>query len=95
MKCAALTAQRLVSDLVPRAPAPAIRQAARLLKDGPAASRQDLDTACPGLWAGLERRLRDRGMYEKCEYLKSLSEPDTIHGEIKRGLLGDLTGEYT
>lgn len=80
-------------------PAWSLRWSARppaLLKDGRAVPRSALDALNPQLWARLETRLAamGMGMGEKYGFLSALARPERICIGIKRGLLGDLTGEY-
>ncbi len=90
----ALATQHRLNELVPAVGPSAIRRAAGLLKDGRAARRSDLELISPDLWTGLEKNLETMGLAEKYGFLKSLSQPDRACIGFKRGLLGDLTGEY-
>ncbi len=90
----ALQTQHLLQELAPGASPAVIRRAARLLRDGRAASRSDLESRCPGLWSGLEARLVSAGLDGKYGFLKALSQRERIAIGFKRGLLGDATGEY-
>ena len=90
----ALATQHRLNELVPAVGPSAIRRAAGLLKDGRAARRSDLEAISPDLWIGLEENLEAMGLAEKYGFLKSLSQRDRTCIGFKRGLLGDLTGEY-
>jgi len=72
-----------------------IRKIAQLMKDGRAARRLDIEAINPELWSELEQRLDLLGIKEQYEYLKSLAQSDRMCIGTKRGLMGDLTGEYT
>lgn len=65
-----------------------------LFKDGRAVSRRTLDRLAPGMWERMEGRLDAFGIRNSCDYLKGFN--DTGHGAVgfKRGLMGELTGEY-
>jgi hypothetical protein len=71
-----------------------IRKAARLMKEGRAARHLDIEAISPGIWTELEKKLEELGVKEEYEYLKSLAQTERICIGIKRGLMGDLTGEY-
>ena len=89
-----INAQETIRDLIPGIDGLSARRAARLLKDGRASRRSDLEAACPGLWGRLEAELEDQGLGEKYAFLKTLTDPDSMSIGIKRGLMGDLTGDY-
>jgi len=71
-----------------------VRRAAMLLGDGKAASGEEIQTISIQLWKGLEEKLRLVGIGDEYDYLKKLSNPGKIKIGIKRGLMGDRTGEY-
>ena len=71
-----------------------VRQLANLLRDGRLAYRGDLEAISPGLWTRLEERLGEFGCRAELEYLASLSSSEDLFIGMKRGLMGDLTGEY-
>lgn len=71
-----------------------VRRAAMLLRDGKAASCEEMQTISIQLWKGLEEKLRVVGIGDEYDYLKALSNPGEIRIGIKRGLMGDRTGEY-
>lgn len=89
-----LKVQSALKELAPSAAPSAVWGAAALMKEGKAASRGDIDSAAPGLWTELEKKLEAVGIGEEYEFLKRLSFPDRICIGLKRGLMGDLTGEY-
>jgi hypothetical protein len=90
----AMATQRYLQELLPEVQPAVTRQAARLLRDGRAARRADLEALGPDLWPKLEERLAALGMAEKYGFLRSLAQPDEICIGMKRGLMGDLTGDY-
>jgi hypothetical protein len=51
-----IQSQALVKDLAPLANPSTVREAARLLKDGLAAKRSDLDAITPEIWQGFEKK---------------------------------------
>jgi hypothetical protein len=89
-----LRSQSLVKDLVPLANPLAVREAARLLGDGLAAKRSDLDAIAPEIWYGLEKKFGATSMWDGYQFLKSMARQERMAGGIKRGLMGDLTGYY-
>lgn len=89
-----LKAQSILKELLPEASPAVIREAARLMKDGKAARKGDLDAIAPPLSAALESKMEAAGLKDSYSFLKSLSQHDDLFVGLKRGLLGDLTGEY-
>jgi hypothetical protein len=90
----ALRVQSWLKELMPEANPSVIREAARFMKEGKAARRSDIESLSPELWKRLEMQLEIAGLNEEYGYLKSLSQQDRICIGFKRGLLGDLTGDY-
>jgi hypothetical protein len=90
----ALRVQSWLKELMPEANPSVIREAARFMKEGKAARRSDIESLSPDLWKRLEMQLEVAGLNEEYGYLKSLSQQDRICIGFKRGLLGDLTGDY-
>ncbi len=86
--------QVLLKELFPGYDSSVIRKAGRVMKEGRAVRRIDIEAFAPGLWDELERKLDAFGLKDKYEFLKSISRVDRICIGIKRGLMGDLTGEY-
>lgn len=86
--------QSSLKDLLPTADPLSIRTAARYMKEGKAARRSDIESISPVLWSELETKLELVGVKEEYDFLKSLSQQQKICIGLKRGLLGDLTGEY-
>ncbi len=90
----ALRVQSWLKELLPEANPSVIREAARFMKEGKAARRSDIESLSTELWKRLEMQLEVAGLNEEYGYLKSLSQQDKICIGFKRGLLGDLTGDY-
>ncbi len=86
--------QTSLKEMFPSQDQLVIRKAARLMKEGRAARRLDIEAISPGIWTELEKKLETLGVKEEYDYLKSLSQAERICIGIKRGLMGDLTGEY-
>ena len=89
-----LKVQSSLKDLLPIADPSVIRRAARFMKEGKAARRSDLESISPQLWEELEKKLEVSGIKEEYDFLKSLAWKEKMCIGLKRGLLGDLTGEY-
>lgn len=83
----------LLTDLFPEASPAAIRSLTPLMKEGKAVSQSGLETILPGAWKTLEDRLKGAGLEDSLQYLASLTKCELYAG-VKRGLMGDLTGEY-
>lgn len=89
-----LKVQSSLKELLPKADPFVIRRAAKFMKEGKAAKRSDLESVSPELWEELEKKLEVAGIKEEYEFLKSLAQKEKMCIGLKRGLLGDLTGEY-
>ena len=90
----ALKVQSSLKELFPEADPTIIRKAARFMREGKAARRSDIESLSPELWKRLERQLEVAGLKEEYGFLKSLSQQEKICIGFKRGLLGDLAGDY-
>lgn len=89
-----LKVQSSLKELVPKADPSVIRKAARFIKEGRAARRSDIESISPELWEELEKKIELAGIKEKYNFLTSLGQNEKICIGLKRGILGDLTGEY-
>jgi len=90
----ALKAQLFLKELLPEANPSILRQIARFMRDGRAAQRRDIESVSKELWGKLEKRLEVLEIKEEYDFLKPMALEDQISIGFKRGLLGDLTGEY-
>lgn len=86
--------QSSLKELLPNANPMVLRQAAMFMKEGRAAKRSDIVSISPELWEEMEKKLDIMGLKDEYDFLKSLSQGEKICIGLKRGLLGDLTGEY-
>jgi hypothetical protein len=84
----------ILKDLLPGVDSQSLRKIAGLMKEGRAAKKADIDNVDPKAFKSLERRLKSVGLGESYVYLKTLGRQDRICIGLKRGLMGDLTGEY-
>jgi hypothetical protein len=94
IKALSVKTQLSLQELLPVFDSSVIRKIAKLMKDGRAARHMDIDAISSGVWTELEKKLDAFGIKEEYEYLTSLGQADRICIGIKRGLMGDLTGEY-
>jgi hypothetical protein len=90
----ALKVQSSLKELLPKADPSVIRRVSRFMKEGKAAKRSDIESISPELWVELEKKLDVAGIKEEYDFLKSLARKEKMCIGLKRGLLGDLTGEY-
>lgn len=81
--------QALVKDIYPDASSETLTVASRLLKEGRAARRFDLEDLDPLLFASLEARLRAAGMGEEYDHLASLGKKNMVRIGIKRPLVSE------
>lgn len=94
MNALTVQSQSMIKDLVPTADPSVVRTLSRLMKDGKAARKSDIESISQDVWAALEKKLEDTPIWSAYEYLKSISRQEKIAAGIKRGLMGDLTGNY-
>ncbi len=86
--------QELIKSFTPGIDSSALRRAARLMRDGKAAKRSDLDAISPALWHGLEKKIEEIGILEEYKFVSSLAQKEKMCVGFKRGLMGDFTGDY-
>jgi hypothetical protein len=89
-----LKVQELLAAAAPGIDSLTLRRAADIMREGRAARRADIEAISPALWAGLEARLAASGAAETYAYLKGIGDASRIAVGLKRGLMGDRTGEY-
>jgi hypothetical protein len=94
IKALSVKTQLSLQELLPIYDSSVIRKVAKLMKDGRAARRIDIEAISPGIWTELEKKLDSFGIKEQYEYLQSIGQAERTCIGIKRGLMGDLTGEY-
>jgi hypothetical protein len=71
-----------------------LRRIASIMKEGKAARRADVERINPKVWHELEKKITSTRLNESYTFLKKLSRQEKISIGFKRGLMGDLTGEY-
>lgn len=94
MNALSLKVQSALKELLPQSDPAVIRRASRLMREGRAASKHDIEAISPQLWKQLESRLEAYGIKDTYDFLRSLSQEEQVCIGVKRGLMGDLTGEY-
>ena len=94
IKALSVKTQLSMQELLPVFDSSVIRKIAKLMKDGRSARHMDIDAISSGIWAELEKKLDQFGVKEEYDYLASLGQSERICIGMKRGLMGDITGEY-
>lgn len=89
-----IQSQSVLKDLAPSADPSVIRAVSRLIKDGKAARSSDINSISPTMWGDLEKKMEQTPIWSEYQYLKSVARQEKIAMGIKRGLMGDLTGNY-
>ena len=89
-----LKSQSSLKELLPQFDPAVIRRVARFMKEGRAGRRMDLETVSIDLWKELENKFDILGIKPEYDYLKSLGQASRICIGIKRGLMGEITGDY-
>ncbi|VVC71634.1 Uncharacterised protein [uncultured archaeon] len=85
--------QAALSSLLPEADPLQVRKVASVMKEGKAVTKPEIDSAAPGIWEMIEKRLQTLGLREGFDYLKSLSTGKGIAIGVKQGL-GWGTADY-
>jgi hypothetical protein len=78
--------QRMIRDAHPGASPEGAARAARIMREGMPAGRKELESACPGLWQGLEKKVAGTGIGEEYAYLADLAKAGGIRIGMKRPL---------
>ena len=87
-------AQNLVMELDPSLDTINVRLVAKLLRDGKAAMKKDIEKYSSQVWKSLEKKIERAGILQEYNYLKSISKENQIAIGLKQGLMGDLTCDY-
>ena len=86
--------QQVIERLDPSLSTTALRRLSRLLRDGRAASQSDIEAVTPEFWAAMEQWLAQYDSFDDYDFLRSFQHHGSLHMGMKRGLLGDETGDY-
>jgi len=89
-----LKAVSFLKELFPWIDSVSLRRIASLMREGKAARRADIEVINPRVWHELEKRITSVGLNESYAFLKELARQERTCIGFKRGLMGDLTGEY-
>lgn len=85
----------MLDDRLTEADPITLNRLAERMRDGRAVSRHEIeDVAGSDIWAALIESLDTAGIGEQYRYLTAKAVDDWISVGIKRGLMGDLTGDY-
>lgn len=84
----------MIKEMLPEADPIKIERLASLVRDGKAAKRSDIESVSKEFWTQLDRRVAAAGLKEEYDFLEEMSQRERICIGVKRGLLGDLTGDY-
>ena len=85
---------KLLVDAFPEIDQQKLREAIPFFSDGKSVSRNQIESISPQLWVSIEKKIQNSGLNEEYNHLKSLSNQGEIWVGIKRGLMGEMTGEY-
>jgi len=90
-----LKSLRMLKEMLPGVDQLSLRKVARFMKEGRAARRLDVEAVNPKIWKELEKRvaLQDY-LKESYDFLMGMAQRDHVCIGMKRGLMGDLTGEF-
>jgi hypothetical protein len=83
-----------LTELYPGIDPVSLRKIASIMKEGKAVRRVEIELINPKVWNALEKKITDAGLNESYTFLKDLARQERISIGFKRGLMGDLTGEY-
>jgi len=83
-----------LKTLYPAIDSVSLRKVAAIMREGRAAKRADIEAINPRLWRELEKKITSAGLNDSYTFLKELGRQEKIAIGFKRGLMGDLTGEY-
>jgi hypothetical protein len=86
--------QTIIKDLFPESDPAKTHKLATLMRDGKAAKRNDIDPLMPELWPRITRLAAEAGLTREFNFLENSSWKEQIHVGIKRGLMGELSGDY-
>jgi hypothetical protein len=86
--------QSLIKELAPSAEPSSVMALSRLMRDGRAIRVQQIKSISPIVGSQFEKSLERTSIWKEYQYLQSLARQGQICIGLKRGLMGDLTGNY-
>ncbi len=89
-----LRSQTTIKEMIPEADPLKTYKLAALMKDGRAAMRKDIDALSADFWRRLIKRVGEAGMDQEFGFLDAMALKEQECVGVKRGLMGDLTGDY-
>lgn len=89
-----LKVQDSIKEMLPKTDPSLIRSVSKLMREGKAARACDIKSISPKLWDDIEAKVKCSEIGGEYDFLKSTGVADKIAIGLKRGLLGNLTGEY-
>ncbi|MGM0406159.1 MAG: hypothetical protein ACQEQM_08470 [Thermoplasmatota archaeon] len=89
-----LKVQSTLKELLPSTGPSMIRRASKIMKEGKVAKRSELEAISPDLWKELEKKVEATEVKEEYNFLKFIAQRKKMCIGLKRGLMGELTGEY-
>ncbi|MEK7580078.1 MAG: hypothetical protein AAB465_00475 [Patescibacteria group bacterium] len=89
-----LNTQNFIKGIWPEIDFSTLNEISRLIKEGKAVNKKDIEGASPEFFKKLEMALMKTEVKEEYEFLKSIGEQDKTYIGFKKGLMGGLTGDY-
>jgi hypothetical protein len=89
-----LRSQTIIKDMIPETDPLTTNKIAALMKDGRAAKRKDIEPISTDLWRRLTKIISEAGMDQEYGFLDAMSLKDQECVGVKRGLMGDISGDY-
>jgi hypothetical protein len=86
--------QSLIRELAPSAEPSSIIALSRLMRDGRAARVHQIKSISLKVWNQFEKSLEQTAIWKEYQYLQSMARQELVCVGLKRGLMGDLTGNY-
>ena len=89
-----LRSQTIIKEMIPETDPFRTYKLAVLMKDGRAAKRKDIEALSADLWRRLTKSVGEAGLDQEFSFLDAMALKDQECVGAKRGLMGDLTGDY-
>lgn len=87
-------AASLIKTMFPTIDSLSLRKLTGLMMEGKAVKKENIEAVNPKIWLEMEKRIASTVLNEPYFFLKGLARKEKIAIGFKRGLMGDLTGEY-
>lgn len=89
-----LETQSFFKGILPNADALLIRKISQVMKEGKAVNINTIKSISKELYSAFENRMEGLGIKEEYNYFKEIADEEKISFGFKKGLMGDLTGDY-